>query len=200
MYKIKTISDISKIDDGNIANIDVYNWGCEYQPKAYARMCYIKNQGFAIKLSCEEKNPLATYTEQNCMVCQDSCLEVFINFKPDAEDKGYLNFEANANGSLLVEYGKTGEGRTKITDMGLCNPEITPYKKDNEWGYTLFISLDLIQKVYGNYDFNGKSVLKGNFFKCGDKTDKPHYGSYTKIDFEYPSFHRPQFFADMVIE
>ncbi|MFZ2538901.1 MAG: carbohydrate-binding family 9-like protein [Oscillospiraceae bacterium] len=200
MYKIKAINDISEIEKGNVAKINVYNWNCEYQPVAFAKMCYIKDQGFAVLLSCEEKNPLATYTKPNCMVCEDSCLEVFANFKPTMEDKGYINFEANANGSLLCEYGKAGGNRQKLVEMGLYNPKISVSKTKNDWGYTLFIPLDLIEKVYGNAEFKSGDKIKANFFKCGDKTKSPHYGSYTKIDWECPSFHRPQFFSDMMIE
>lgn len=200
MYQVKTIQDITALESGVTAPINIYNWGGDYQPKAMAKMCYIKDKGFGVQLSCEEKNPLATYTEPNCMVCEDSCLEVFVNFKPKNENTGYINFEANANGSLLAEYHPNMGESTRLIAMGLYHPEITPYKTENEWGYQLFIPLDLIEKVYGNADFKSGDKFTANFFKCGDKTQSPHYGSYTKIEWERPSFHRPQFFAEMVIE
>ena len=198
-YKIKTISNRSECYLGNIAEIAIYNWNCAYQPRAYAKMCYIKDQGFAVSLVCEERNPLASYTKANCMVCEDSCLEVFIDYKPQLQ-KGYINFEANANGSLLVEHGMAGENRKKLIDMGINPPEITAFKGENEWGYDLFIPLTLIEQVYGTSNFELGDKVRGNFFKCGDKTEHPHYGSFTKIDWKKPSFHRPEFFADMIIE
>ncbi|MEG0691491.1 MAG: carbohydrate-binding family 9-like protein [Oscillospiraceae bacterium] len=199
MYTIKTITDMEQLEQGNVAEISIYNWNCQYQPPAYAQMCYIKDKGFGIKLSCKESNPLARYTEPNCMVCEDSCLEAFVNFKPEVKDKGYINFEANVNGSLLCEFGEVSENRKRLISMGLNHPEIQVLQNENEWGYILFVSLDLIEKVYGNSEFKSGEKLRGNFFKCGDKTQNPHYGSFTKIDWACPSFHRPQFFSDMII-
>ena len=200
MYYIKTIDNINDVEQGNVADINIYNWGCEYQPKAYAKFCYVKDQGFVLKITAEEKDPLTTFSERDSFVCQDSCLECFVNFKPQKEENGYINFEANSAGALLCQYGKEGPGRQTLTQMGVKDyPEMKPFKTENKWGYTMFIPLDIIQFVYGESDFKKGDKLTGNFFKCGDKTASPHYGSFTKIDWEFPSFHRPQFFDDMEI-
>lgn len=199
VYEIKTITDISEIDKGNIAEINKYNWSGEYRPYAYGKLCYIKNQGFAVKLMCRETNPRAIYTEQNSPVCKDSCLEFFANFKPDIEGLGYINFEGNANGSLLCCYGTVVYPRQTIEDMGLEHPIPSVIKTEDSWGYTVFLPLETIKAIYGNADYEIGDHIRGNFFKCGDDTDIPHFGSYTEIDFPHPSFHQPQFFADMVI-
>lgn len=201
MYKIKRISSMVDIEQGELAEVNVYNWGGEYRPLVYAKLCYVENEGFGLKLYCEEKNPLARHTpdEKNAMVCKDSCLEMFADFKPTLQ-KGYINFEANANGSLLCEFGKDNQDRKFLVDMGLKHPTVTPFKTETEWGYTLFVPFSLIKQLYGNAEFCKGDMLRVGFFKCGDETEQPHYASFTEIKWEYPSFHRPQFFADMIID
>lgn len=199
MYQIKTIASMDELDQGNTALVDIYNWGGDYRPVTRAVLCFIKDQGFALRLTCEEENPRATFTEQNTGVCRDSCLEFFANFRPDLPDTGYINFEGNANGALLCCYGSCVEERETIADMGLEHPLPKVVRGEGFWGYELMIPLSLIEGVYGPSPFKTGSVIRGNFFKCGDETEFPHFGSYTKIDWEYPSFHRPQFFAEMQI-
>ncbi|WMJ21795.1 carbohydrate-binding family 9-like protein [Paludicola sp. MB14-C6] len=199
-YVIKTIDDISKVSEGNVAEINVYNWGCEYRPYAQGKLCFIKDQGFVVELLCKESNPRAVYVEQNTSVCKDSCLEFFANFKPLKEGTGYINFECNANGSLLCCYGSCVEIRNTVIELGAEHPKAEVFQTESEWGYRVFIPLSLIETIYGEANFKVGDHIKGNFFKCGDDTEHPHYGSYTKIEFSYPSFHRPEFFADMIIK
>lgn len=198
MYKIKIIENQSEIEQGELAKIDIYNWGGEYQPNAFARVCFIKGQGFVARLWCEESSPLARFIEPDSGVCQDSCLEFFACFAPK-KGNCYINFEANPNGALLCEYGESGAGRKHFDQGSILRPDITPHKSADEWGYTLFIPLETITAIYGDCSFDEGSVITGSFFKCGDQTDTPHYGSYNKIPMPNPTFHQPQFFAEMVI-
>lgn len=201
-YEIKTIHDVSEVSNGNIAEISQYNWGGEYRPYAQGKLCYVKDQGFVFELMCKESNPRAIYTEQNANVCKDSCLEFFANFKPELKDTGYVNFECNVNGSLLCCYGTVVYPRKTIQEMGIEHPKAVPFKNDTDWGYQVFIPLSLIESVYGQANYKTGDMIKGNFFKCGDDTEIPHFGSYTVIDPEVikrPSFHQPAYFADMVI-
>ena len=41
--------------------------------------------------------------------------------------------------------------------------------------------------------------LRGNFYKCGDKTAHPHYLSWNPIKTPKPDFHRPEFFGELLI-
>ena len=61
-------------------------------------------------------------------------------------------------------------------------------------------SLDFIGKTFGKTQFSRGEVIKGNFYKCGDKTEIPHFGMWSPIDSEKPNFHQPQFFGEMEIE
>lgn len=199
-YIIKTVNDKKDVEKGNRADINICNWGGEYRPVSYAKLVFVKDEGFMLKITSEESDPRATYTEQNSSVCKDSCLEFFANFKPGLPDTGYLNFEGNANGSLLACYGKNIEERETLLEMGINHPVAVPFKDDGKWGYEMFLPLSVIKAVYGNADYNKGDIIKGSFYKCGDDTKIPHYLSYNKINWEYPAFHRPECFVDMIID
>lgn len=201
-YEIKTIQNISEIENGNTADIAIYNWGGDYRPHAKGILCYVNDQGFAVRMTAAEKNPRATRTEPNSRVCDDSCLEFFVNFRPQAADSGYLNFEGNALGTMLCCYGqpaKPGSKRSPVVDLGYPHPQPRAFRTEDGWGWELLIPLSLIRGIYGSADFHTGDRIRGSFFKCGDKTEHPHYGSFVKIDWPTPNFHRPEFFSDMVI-
>ena len=42
--------------------------------------------------------------------------------------------------------------------------------------------------------------LMGNFYKCADGTDSPHYVSWSPIKTEKPNFHCPEFFGELIFE
>ncbi len=198
MYEIKTISSREELSQGNLAEISVYNWDTAYQPKASAQLCYLKNQGFLVRLSCQEQNPRAVITEQNSTVCKDSCLEFFVDFAPE-KPVGYINFECNVLGALHCFCGPDRHSRKAVVDMGCEQPAAEPFRTETEWGWELLIPLKLLKTIYGKDDFRPGDRIRGNFYKCGDDTEQPHHGSYTKIDAPRPDFHRPEAFADMVI-
>ena len=198
-YIIKEIQSEKDITNVNKAMIDIYNWGGEYRPNAYAYLGYIKNDGFVLRLEAEEKNPRATFTEPDQMVCQDSCLEFFADFAPE-KDKGYLNFEVNPNGALHLYIGKSVLIRESVLKMGIKRPEGSAFKTEKSWGFEIKIPFAFLKECYGDVDFKTGYKFKGSFYKCGDKTEFPHYGSFTEIDEEKPKFHCPEFFANLIME
>ena len=198
-YVIKQVDSIPKWEMIEPASISEYNWGGAYRPNASARLCYVKHKGFLLRLTCEERDPKSVYTHDNDPVYKDSCLEFFVNFKPKAEDCGYINFEGNAAGALLSGYGKTRDNRKFLRELGVTAPKSVPFRDSNGWGYELFISLSFISAIYSNSAFQKGDILKGNFFKCGDETQIPHYGSWTKIENPSPDFHIPEFFGTLEI-
>ena len=182
------------------ACVESYVWGCEYRPEVYGQFCFNEGKGFTLKMTCFEKNPRAVYENHNDMVCRDSCMEFFVNFAPEKENTGYLNFEANSKGTLLLYYGPDRNSRTPIVDMGLTPPKVNAKVLEDHWEYTIEIPMDFIKSVFGKDTFKSGDVLKGNFYKCGDDTASPHYGSWSPITNPTPDFHRPEFFGDLIIE
>lgn len=125
--------------------------------------------------------------------------EAFLNFKPELPGCGYLNLEANAKGTFLCGYGKDRYGRKSLGDLGVPYPTVTPFSTESSWGWVAEIPLPLLQQVYGEAEFVPGDRIKGNFYKCGDETKTPHYGSWNPIENPTPDFHRPEGFGELVI-
>ena len=105
----------------------------------------------------------------------------------------------NANGALLSAFGEGREERTPVAEICGMIPQVTAKKYCDRWSVTVRVGLELIKAVYKNADFKPGDVIRGNFYKCGDKTDVPHYGSYSPVGTPKPDFHRPEFFTEMIL-
>lgn len=197
-----TVNYYEKIPNwDNVPHIDVntYSWNCEYRPKVLARVIILSNKGFMVRMDCYESNPKAMYTQINSTVHKDSCMEAFINFKPNLENSGYINFETNIKAALHSAYGTSRNNRKFLTDMGINPPVVFNTKDVDKWSCEYLIPFDLIKKVYGDCIYKKGDILKANFYKCGDETDKPHFASWTKIETDTPDYHRPEFFGNLII-
>ena len=195
-YTVKTVNAPVNWTDAVKAPISEYVWGGEYRPEAYGQAVFVKNDGFYIKLTAKERDPKAVYTKNGDPVYKDSCLEFFAAYKPG----GYINCEMNCNGAILSAYGEGRGNRTPINEIAGKYPEVKAEKTEKEWSVTVRVGLDIIKKVYGNCDFKPGDVFYGNFYKCGDGCEIPHYGSFSPIGTEKPDFHRPEYFAKFIIE
>lgn len=203
MYHVKTIRSNEDYKDAEIVEVNQYAWGCEYRPKTYGRLVYVEGKGFELKMWCYEANPRAVYHKPNEPVHTDSCMEAFINFYPEMEGKGYASYEMNANGASHHSIGTERSDRQFVVDLGFKHPEVSIEMKtiDGEpvWEAITFISLEHIEKLYGKAKFKTGDRLRANFYKCGDDTDMPHYGSWNPVVAAQPDFHRPECFGELVI-
>lgn len=194
-YMIRITTSPVNWDEIEALEVKEYSWGGEYRPAVNFKVAFVPNEGFYVKSCCKESNPRVTYTAPNSPVCRDSCLEFFAAFdvsKPDV----YINYEINANGCALVQFGTT-DNRPFIDALGAQMPTPKAYRCEDAWGWELLISLDVLDKLFGKIDYKAGTVIRANAFKCGDDTAVKHYGSWQPIDWPYPSFHRPQFFGKM---
>ena len=174
-------------------------WGFEdYHAEVYAQIAY-DAQGFIVKFTIGESNPLMEKTHHFEEVCQDSCVEFFVNFTPEHSDK-YINFEANAAGIMYVGIG-TDRYDNKLLELeeveGL---DIHAERKDKYWTVSYRIGFELIKKYYPQFDIGQCSYLLGNLYKCGSRTAYKHYLTYYKIGCERPDFHRPEYFGKFAVE
>lgn len=166
-------------------------WGSQYAPKTEVKMAYIENDAVYVNMFVAEKNPKAIYTNDQDPVYEDSCVECFLNFNPEKTDK-YINFEMNANGAMLVGYGKERKDRERLE----FDFHPFPFKNDDGWGVTLIIPVAFIIKYFGEI----APIWKGNFYKCGDKCEQPHFLSWSEVKEEKPNFHVSQWFGAIEIE
>lgn len=129
-------------------------------------------------------------------VYEDSCVEFFLQ-----ENENYRNFEFNALGVCLSAVGAERKSRRRLQPEELAlirrnaslHPDtLPPDDVLSDWNLTVEIPFSMIGLERGKR-------FRGNFYKCGDKTLIPHFVSWAPIKILKPDFHRPEFFAEIVI-
>lgn len=186
----------------NTAPIDSFLWEKDgySRPESYAAMFGIEGEGIYALLWSFEDNIRCECTKRDDPVYTDSCLELFL--MPVEGDKRYVNFEMNKNGVYLSQIGETREERRFIKELTALEPVITPFEVEESgktaWGCEIFLPEKFISELYQT-DFSVcECTVKGNFYKCGDLTDAPHYGAHFPVKTDKPDFHRPEFFGDII--
>lgn len=195
MNKIKKVS-INTADRFVLAN-KLWGYDC-YNTDVYAQIAYDES-GFNVRFIVEESNPLIEKTHHFEGVCEDSCVEFFVNFTPEWSDK-YINFEVNAAGIMFAAYGSSRYDGVQLELEDIQGLDIKAEIKDGYWTVSYRISFDLIRKYYPRFDIEHCDYILGNLYKCGDKTAYRHYLSYFKVETEKPDFHRPEYFDKFMVE
>ena len=143
----------------------------------------------------------AVTTEDQGPVWEDSCVEFFCQVPGDMH---YMNFETNCIGAMV---GSRRLGRAEDVqpfssdemrriERQCTFPREAFEEKDGlfEWTVELRIPLNMIfreaQTVF-------PQKLRCNFYKCADKTKRPHFVSWQPICLPKPDFHCPQFFGEI---
>lgn len=197
IYNVETRDTIC-FENVKKAEIKHYAWGSEYMPHAFAQLIKVNKKGIAVKLTAFESNPKATYTNYNDPVYKDSCLEFFVSF--NLSSPLYMNFEMNSNGAFLSAVRTDRKNKTPIDQLTDITKIIVSTEKDNtKWSVCAFFPFEVIENLFGKCDFASGYTFSGNFYKCGDETDIPHFGSWSPIKNDKPDFHRPEFFARFVV-
>ena len=196
--KLNEISyDSKEWEKANVAKIGTVNWDVTtYCPDTEVRVL-TNDEGLFVRFETDEENLRFNAEPIQGKVHLDSCVEFF--FIPDPKNsKKYFNFEFNAKGAIHLGYG---EGRSpirtpcEITDVSIF--KIESFIK-GEKGFILkfFIPYSYILKYA---DGIGDYFL-GNFYKCREEGEKPHFVSLNPIKTPEPDFHRPEFFDKIYIE
>jgi hypothetical protein len=144
----------------------------------------------------------AVNTAYNSPVWEDSCVEFF--FSPARDKAYYYNFEFNAIGALLVGYGKDRHQREHLPEsvLGQVETAASLGKKpiagiwgETQWDLQVKIPVEVLV-FHKMKDLSGLKA-KGNFYKCGDKLEHPHYLSWKPVGSAQPNFHLPEYFGEL---
>lgn len=156
-----------------------------------------------IKYSVRGSMLRAIYSNDLEPVNEDSCVEFFCKL-PESEE--YMNFEFNCIGTCNASKRKSKtEGVVPYTLDELSQIKRYPsigrrafneMEGMFEWELTVKIPFTLL----GINPDNLPEKLLGNFYKCADGTDSPHYVSWSPIKTEKPNFHCPEFFGELIFE
>ncbi|MBP3656792.1 MAG: carbohydrate-binding family 9-like protein [Clostridia bacterium] len=189
---------MDKPDWSAVAGVEMTHqpWLADNGVRAWAQACH-DGERLYVRMHAKEEKIRATLTEPLAMVCTDSCLEFF--FAPDAGDERYLNFEWNPLGTLYLGFGA---GRpTRIRQLVKDKDELfapKPFTTDDGWGIEFSIPVSFIRLFFPRFFLEGEAA--GNFYKCGDKTDVPHYLAWADLTSAKPDYHRRQDFGRLIFE
>jgi len=191
-------------ESGVLDTIDKLNWVKEYPYRPITQFNIARStDSIFIKFSVRGSMLRAIYSNDQDPVHEDSCVEFFC--MPVGADK-YTNFEFNCIGTCSATSRK---GR---------NEEVIPFSKEEmnsikrfpsigrrafnemegmfEWELTVKIPFVLM----GVDPTNLPEKILGNFYKCADGTDSPHFVSWSPIKTEQPDFHCPEFFGELIFK
>lgn len=148
-------------------------------------------------MSTDEKALRIACRERDESVYEDSCMEFF--FKPFSSRDEYINIEINPVGAYLSQFGASRDDRRFVKDLTTLHPDVSSKITDGGWQTELFIPCEMINELFGERFTAGAEIYYGNFYKCGDKTQAPHYGSFSPMGGLPPGFHDPALFAKIKI-
>lgn len=155
--------------------------------------------GLSVLMYSEETNLRAEEIE-NGEVCNDSCMEFF--YKPSPWDTRYFNFEVNPKGVMHLGLGADRFERVMIEERKAL--DIVTKIDETGWMVKYYIPDSFIKDLFPDEERlssgNKSRVARANFYKCGDKTDKPHYAAWSDIETELGDFHVPDFFGSLIFE
>ena len=187
--------------DGALFTVSSVNWPADFP---YAPVCAGKigrtAHGLCVHWHVSGLGITVKNLRDGGTIWEDSCCEIFLQ-APGCPD--YYNIEVNAAGHLLV--GK-GPGRAErkllpesmnriIRFAGVAAPvDIADELLD--WSIGIIIPYEAI----GLDPENLPDYLRGNIYKCGDKTAHPHFLSWAPVGTPQPDFHRPEFFGTFLLK
>src|SRR5687768_4246950 len=155
----------------------------DHRPVTQFRMAY-DDGGIYVDFHVSDRYVLCRRTKTQSMVCKDSCVEAFLQPKPD---KGYFNFEINCGGTMLLYYVTDP---TRVPGVGLKAFEVVPaeliqrvkiehslpqvvwpeHSTPLEWRVTLFAPNELFEHYVGPLGEPATRRWRGNFYKCADES------------------------------
>ena len=202
---VNTSSSLQDITDhlekeGAKGTIDQVNWPGQFphQPEASFRMGYTP-EAILLSFRVHEDAIRAVETEPNGNVWEDSCCEFFCSF----DDTGYYNIETNCIGTQLLGWnGKSDKQRASADQINqipkhstLGNQPLEP--QEGNFSYQLTMMIPVSSFFKHQVELKKGMTFRANFYKCGDKTPRPHFVSWNPIETENPDFHRPDFFGNV---
>ena len=189
---------------GAEAAIDQVNWKETFPKYLPVAVRAAHDNNYLYLLYHVKGEILRTVNNKDFMpVWEDSCVEFFMQRQ---DEKTYRNFECNANGVLLAAVHETREKEKKLSPNEMASivrfasiqHRYEGEKEVSDW--TLYLEIPKQTMGFSAENSLSGKKLKANFYKCGDKTEEPHYLSWSPIDTPEPNFHVPSFFGLLEME
>ena len=183
-------------EDIPAAQIDEYPWGGEYRPRSWAKLVRLGDEGYVVRMFSAEKDPRAAYVFYGEPVWQDSALEWFL--QPIEGDPRYFNIEMNAAGNSVCKIGTCRADRVWFD----VPPSVVAEPVADGWQVTCFLPFSEIARLFDvpAASLLSAKTLRGNFYKCGEETEFPHFGAWKGPTTPQPDFHTPGDFGTVTVE
>jgi len=181
--------------------IDTVNWAnYPYSPKVTFRIAHT-SEAILLNFRINESDIKAVCDRDNGKVWEDACVEFFVSFN----EKQYYNIECNCIGKILIGKGFGKTGRVPLPDDLLKKVDRWSSLGDSpvenlsgDWEVSLVIPKEIFYPdITKTFD---RIKARGNFYKCGDCLQTPHFLSWNPIKSETPNFHLPEFFGELIFE
>lgn len=179
--------------------IDVINWG-EYPYKPIVAFDVARSDIYLyIRYFVKGNSLKALYEVDGSPVYTDSCVEFFMQ---QVGEKSYYNFEFNCIGTCDASHRESRDIKKSLSPEEYASirrhstfEHVGFSEKQGIHSWELIVAIPL--RVMGLDPENLPEKIMGNFYKCADDTQFPHFVSWSPIDLPSPNFHCPEFFGEI---
>lgn len=182
-----------------------------HHPIVNARLAYDAKMLHGI-FRVKDRYVVCRHTAYQDPVCGDSCVEFFVQPRPE---KGYFNFEFNCGGAFLVYYVEDNtpvqkpDGTTEfrrfvkipwelgsLVRIAHSQPQMVDPEEEGPitWTLEFQIPFSLLETYCGALGDPHGQTWRANFYKCADNSSHPHWASWSPIG-DRLSFHQPSVFG-----
>jgi hypothetical protein len=189
------------------AAVDIFPWdepgsgnspgGANCRPATVAKLA-ADDTALYVRMETSETDLRAEESGFSGLVYTDSCMELFLMPDP-VHSSQYLNWEFNPRGAMYLSLGTSRHDREDIRVehyAGLF--QVKAKTRHDGWHLEYCIPRSFLRRYFPALEWSSGSVMRGNFYKCGDKTSHPHYGCWSPIALPKPDFHCPDFFGELI--
>ena len=169
------------------ADIDIHLQEEHVEISAKGQLCY-DDENLYVRLSTIEPNIRAEHFGLLDIPCEDSCLEFF--FCPIYEDNRYFNIEYNPNCCIYLGIGSGMHDLVRLIPGAEIPFSPQASKTSNGWEIRYQIPYEFIRRFFPDFLPQAGTKMRGNFYKCGDLTEKEHFLCWNRITSTPISFHR----------
>ena len=197
-YTISRVSGAPDWDAVPELQVDEHLWLESDHIAMQAQICYDEDALY-VRMTAVEPQIRAEHNAPMSTVCEDSCMEFF--FCPNAEDDRYVNIEINPNCCTYIGIRSCRADGIRLApkdEDGLFQKQAI--RTETGWQVSYRIPVSFLRVLFPGYALIPGAVIRANCYKCGDRTEKPHYLSWNPVDSPKPDFHRSCDFGIMILE
>lgn len=182
--------------------VDQINWKAEYPYTPIVAFDIARTDvNLYIRYFVKGNSLKALHEADGSPVYTDSCVEFFMK---QEDSPYYYNFEFNCIGTCDASRRESRDSKVSLTDEEYASIKryttLDRHAFDEKLGvYSWELIVQIPLSVMGLDPANLPEKIRGNFYKCADDTEFPHFVSWSPIDLPSPNFHCPDYFAEIYL-